>query len=228
MKRRRDIALAFCVALCLHSGAALWLGRVWERHRAGPMPAFRKGSSSVELTLVPAAPDPAEPRREQPEPEPIAVAVPQSVVTLPEPEPEETPPEPEPEPEPEKMPEVFEAPVDSASRAPERNADLLRKGVATGPEPTAKIRPVYPIGARERGEQGVVRLRFVVTRAGRARDVRVAMSSGYRALDRAALRAVRRAEFRAAQEGGGIPHEQEMSLTFEFRLQDVDAAWDRW
>ena len=88
-----------------------------------------------------------------------------------------------------------------------------RIAVAKGHE----IRPHYPLGARLRGEEGVTVLRAHVDRYGKAVRVDVVTSSGHRALDRAAQRAVRRALFEltgAAEDCGSI------LLPFHFRLVD--------
>ena len=61
--------------------------------------------------------------------------------------------------------------------------------------------PQYPAESRKLREEGVVLLKVAVTAAGRAADVRLQRSSGYARLDEAALRAVRRWEFKPARVG---------------------------
>jgi periplasmic protein TonB len=56
---------------------------------------------------------------------------------------------------------------------------------------------VYPASARELGMAGVVEVRYVIDRSGRLLEVEVATSSGYPLLDRAAVRAVKAASFKA-------------------------------
>lgn len=51
----------------------------------------------------------------------------------------------------------------------------------------------YPSGSREHGEEGAVKVRFVVSAEGRVSEVRVANSSGFPALDEAAVNAVQNA-----------------------------------
>jgi len=48
-------------------------------------------------------------------------------------------------------------------------------------------RPKYPRDSARNGEQGSVRLKILVSHEGRARDVVVERSSGYRGLDEAAV-----------------------------------------
>jgi protein TonB len=61
--------------------------------------------------------------------------------------------------------------------------------------------PQYPAESRKLREQGVVLVRVSVTPSGRAADVQLQRSSGYARLDEAALKAVRRWEFKPARVG---------------------------
>lgn len=65
----------------------------------------------------------------------------------------------------------------------------------------ANPKPVYPLAARRRGAQGRVLVRVAVDALGRAGEVRIEQSSGDRALDEAALRAVRAWRFEPARRG---------------------------
>lgn len=62
--------------------------------------------------------------------------------------------------------------------------------------------PRYPIGARQRHEEGTVRLRVVITAEGRVKDIEVARSSGFDALDDSALQAVRKWKFVPGKQAG--------------------------
>ena len=61
--------------------------------------------------------------------------------------------------------------------------------------------PKYPAESRKLREEGVVLLKVSVTAAGSAADVQLQRSCGYARLDQAALRAVRRWEFKPARVG---------------------------
>jgi protein TonB len=79
------------------------------------------------------------------------------------------------------------------------------------------IRPRYPLGSRLRGEEGLVVVRAYLSPAGIVRDVDIAKSSGYPALDEAARRAVRSARFRPF-----VPHnESETERVVELRIRFV-------
>jgi protein TonB len=61
--------------------------------------------------------------------------------------------------------------------------------------------PTYPLSSRRRGEHGTVLLKVQVTRQGAAGSVSVERTSGFEALDRAALEAVRAWRFAPARQG---------------------------
>lgn len=86
------------------------------------------------------------------------------------------------------------------------------------PRPMRAIRPVYPKGARLRGEEGAVVLELHVTSQGRAEAVRVVTTSGFEELDRAAVTAVKAARFTPAK-AGGANVDAPARLTLLFRLK---------
>ena len=79
------------------------------------------------------------------------------------------------------------------------------------------MKPLYPLGARQRGEQGTVVLDTTVAPDGHASTVTVASSSGFAELDRAAAKAVERARFNPATENGRAV-EARARITIIFRL----------
>lgn len=86
------------------------------------------------------------------------------------------------------------------------------------PRPKRAIRPSYPDGARQRGEQGEVVLEIRVGADGSVEDVNVVSTSGFGELDAAAVRAVRAARFTPAKSGGeSVASSARLSLTFRLR-----------
>ncbi|MBR0674257.1 energy transducer TonB [Roseomonas soli] len=81
--------------------------------------------------------------------------------------------------------------------------------------------PDYPAESRRRGEEGVVRLALRIGSDGRVEGAEVTDSSGYAALDRAALEAVRRWRFRPASEAG-IPVAATINTAVHFRLTEAE------
>ena len=79
------------------------------------------------------------------------------------------------------------------------------------------MKPVYPLGCRQRGEEGTVVIEATVLPDGRAGTVAVIASSRYPELDRAATRAVERAAFNPATENGRAV-EAQARITIVFKL----------
>ena len=92
--------------------------------------------------------------------------------------------------------ETEEAKAVSASTAAPRQARL-----DAPPKPKRNIKPDYPRGARQRGEQGDVILEIRVNAEGAVDDVKVATSSGFTELDAAAVKAAKSAKFSPARSG---------------------------
>ena len=102
----------------------------------------------------------------------------------------------------------------------------------TGSDPTAPLTETYwrelaawldrhkryPRVARDRRQQGVVRLSFVMDRQGRVLAQQVTRSSGYPALDREATRLLERAEPLPAVPESIDGHQLEVTLPIDFRL----------
>jgi protein TonB len=80
-----------------------------------------------------------------------------------------------------------------------------------------ELQPPYPLGARQRGEEGTVALETTVTTEGKPTLVSVITSSGFADLDRAARKALQRAGFHPATENGR-PVEARAHITIVFRL----------
>ncbi|RLB13259.1 MAG: hypothetical protein DRG82_16000 [Deltaproteobacteria bacterium] len=78
-------------------------------------------------------------------------------------------------------------------------------------------RPGYPRLARRRGYQGTVILEAFITRDGIPGKVRVFRSSGYRSLDKAAIRAVEKWSFEPGSKNG-IPVDMWVKIPVRFQL----------
>ncbi|MBA7557776.1 hypothetical protein ES705_50547 [subsurface metagenome] len=67
------------------------------------------------------------------------------------------------------------------------------------PELLNEIRPRYPLAARQQEQEGVVKLQAWIKSSGRVDRVETLISSGHPLLDRAALKAVKKARFKPAE-----------------------------
>ena len=109
------------------------------------------------------------------------------------------------------------SPARSEDGAAQADADGLSKGIQGIPRMSAGVRPVYPLGARRRGEQGDVIVRVQVGADGRVKEAAIARSSDHLELDAAALKAIRRTRFIPGRKNG-VPVESESAITFRFQL----------
>lgn len=190
-----------------------------------PPPA--KEERPVEET--PAEPPPDPPREETAEattPDEPPEPVPDPPPPLPEEKPVETKPTPPPaakegnEQAPETAP-PSPATADAPPPAPAERHDSPSDGVYDErPALRQAIRPIYPLSARRKGQEGSVTCLVHVTERGKAERVEVVRSSGHGSLDEAAVRAIRKARFTPARKNGERVA-SETRLTFLFRLEDV-------
>ena len=116
-------------------------------------------------------------------------------------------------------------PVSASPQKPQNpgmpiDADAQIKGITGGLAGNSEIRPYYPLGARLRGEEGVVKVEVCVgVGGGHALNCAVVKSSGFLALDDAALAAVKRARFVTAR-GSAPAKDSKTVLTFRFDIVD--------
>ena len=183
-----------------------------------PTASLEQGRTVVHLTLVPSIASQAaavEPQMEKAAEKPI-----EELVEVPmEPHVEQAslpalPAEPvtESQPEPEEPIAETEA-VDS----PEQDASLVEeKGVVAEAQTSKTVHPTYPRISRRRGEEGTVTLSIEVFANGKAGNVSVIQSSGYRRLDEAAIKAARATTFTSARQfGRDVDSTTELSFTFK-------------
>ena len=180
------------------------------------------------IASAPSEPEP-EPEPPPPEPERPPEVEPPKKELPPEPEAMKIP-EPKPEPPPMEMPPVRKPPEEEeppkkekpkpvvAAAAPSPAAAPRQARVDAPPKSRKNIKPDYPKGARQRGEQGDVLLEIVVSAAGAVEEVSVVSSSGYPELDEAAVRAVKSARFTPAKRGRqAVASTARITLTFKLK-----------
>ena len=172
--------------------------------------------SSVELSFAeevqetqPVAPSPASVGRAVPSPPQDEKPPEVKLEKLPSPDPS-SPKFPEPKEEPQKL---IPHPSSHIPPIAPRQARL-----DAPPKPKRNIRPDYPKGARQRGEQGDVVLEIRVNADGTVDDVKVAVSSGFAELDEAAVRAAKAAKFSPARSGHD-PVASTARLKLQFKLK---------
>ena len=224
-------SFAILLSVLAHALLALGIGcGAWGLFENDALTLAQLDLSSVELSfaekeddsaaaapsLASAASDPV------PETKPVEETLPPELEA-----PKDLPPDPDaptlPEPEEERKP--LETPESKKAEEPPRPASVAtaaaapRQARVDAPvRPKKAIKPDYPKGARQRGEQGNVVLEILVNEAGRVEGVKVVTSSGFSELDEAAIRAARAARFTPAKRGR-TPVASSARLTLEFRLK---------
>ncbi len=131
------------------------------------------------------------------------------------------------EPKPEVKPVQKRPPAPQPSAPPaDQTQQAARAPVATGPRTISdsqvgylvQPQPVYPARSRKANEQGTVIAKVLIDPAGRPAQVQLQKSSGYPALDDAAMSAVRAAHFRPYVENG-VPQPVWVLAPIRFALQ---------
>lgn len=118
---------------------------------------------------------------------------------------------------------------DTTAPPQEQPAGETQQTAAPPPAPAIRTTPIanlarnrepdYPVAARSRGQEGKALLRVEVSAAGDALDVRLVSSTGFAALDQAALTAVREWQFTPATVDGK-PVAGIADVPVYFRLND--------
>jgi protein TonB len=219
MRRFFIFALSTVLAILLHGVAALWLGWFNTRLAVYLAPEIQLGSLDITLT-APEPPQPApvaipEPVIEKPAADPVVVLPEPAPVPAPEAKKPEATPEPQPAPPAPAPRQPAAKPSASPMAPPTDEATVLN----TSPKANFIIRPVYPLSARRRGEEGRVEVQVQVDARGNVTTAQVVRSSGYTSLDEAALRSVKRAHFSPARRGP-TPVPATTKLAIIFRLTD--------
>lgn len=226
---------AMAVSIGLHCVLAAGLA-AYIKYAPGPTTLATLDLSSVELSFAeeddatasvapsmpappppepPVPPDEKPPEAEMPdEPPPPDPDAP----SMPKPEPERERMEPLDVP-PEEKPKEVEKPRETPPPAsPAPTVAPKQAKVDATPKPRKAIRPEYPKGPRQRGEQGDVVLEIRVGADGLVDHVSVVESCGHSELDEAAVRAAKAARFTPAKAGGrSVASTARLTLTFRLR-----------
>lgn len=204
-------ALVLLSVLFIHVAAFSWLATIEP-----PQTDTQKSAAPMMVSVIaPPAPEVV------PEPEIVPVVAPVKVVKKVKPKPKKIV---------KKIVPVAEAtqPMVEATTDPVIEEPLLEEALVAAPAPAAAVEvaptpviveekveppkfgvsylnnpaPTYPRFSRRAGEEGRVLLKVLVTAGGNAETVSIAKSSGFKRLDKAAIRAVERWRFVPARKGG--------------------------
>lgn len=226
---------AMAVSIGLHCLLAAGLA-AYINYAPGPTTLATLDLSSVELSFAEEDDASASVAPSLPAPPPLEPPVPPDEKPPESEMPDEPPPPdpdapsmPKPEPErermepldvlPEEKPKEVEKPRETPPPAPPAPAVAPKQAkVDAPPKPRKAIRPEYPKGPRQRGEQGDVVLEIRVTESGNVDRVEVVSSCGFPELDEAAERAAKAARFTPAKSGSrSVASTAWLTLTFRLK-----------
>ena len=209
-----SVPLCFCVSILIHALLAIALSAYLE-YAPHPDVLATLDLSSVELSF-------AEKEDEAATVAPLPATVGRRVPSPPQ---EETPPEVKPEKHLPPDPSSTKFPEPKLNQTIKQSEQSNNPPVAprqarldAPPRPKRNIKPDYPKGARQRGEQGDVILEIRVAAEGTVDDVKVVTSSGFVELDEAAVRAAKAAKFSPAR-SGREPVASTARLKLQFKLK---------
>jgi len=239
--RRTRLLVALVLSLMAHGVIGVCTYTLMGRRPIVLIPAFQAGDAGLSVSLLTGKEDATELVAEPlpapgvaAAPEPVATPVPEPAEILAEiPTPEDVALTVDPSDSPVGAPdpgvvvaEVRRLAPAAVESAPAGHGGAVQEaGVLGNPSATGvpsslvglgEIRRDYPLGARMRGEEGVVTVKVTVNARGRAEKVEVVESSSFPALDRAAVKSAKDARFVSAD--GSTTQGGEIVLSFRFKL----------
>ena len=132
------------------------------------------------------------------------------------------------EPPPETMPPEFDMtpPADLDNVAPRPKFDFKGKRAGVFADgsyvPIFKVPPIYPRRAQERGIEGCVMLKFIVTKVGSVRDPIIEWSTPSGIFDRAALRSALKFKYKPQIRDGEAIEVKDVYNIIIFKIEDKD------
>jgi protein TonB len=219
----RQTSWAYGISIFLHAAVLLCAGAWFYREATFEV---APGENSVEVSLVEQAPEPPPPPA--PESTPVPTPVPTPPPTPP-PVPDDVAVEkvPTPPPTPIPTPAATATPKSVSKPKPEPTENPAPRPAKPAPGPSGargstsvgyllNPAPEYPAAARAAREQGTVMISVEIDVKGRPQSVQLARSSGFKDLDAAAVRAVRRWRFKPATMGGiAVPTRIQVPVQFQ-------------
>lgn len=98
-------------------------------------------------------------------------------------------------------------------------ADIKTKGVIVGAVVKNVFKPSYPLSCRRRGHEGITVLEVTILSKGKCGNIEIVKSAGCELLDKAAIKALKKAEYIPAKRLG-VPFTSTKKIAFNFKLED--------
>jgi TonB family protein len=198
LRTRKDLLIAFMIAIFIHVIAGMATGTLLYIHSAGFEPVYDISFSNVDVSYAEAPPMQIKTVSKDQTPAPVIPLQkrdcdPAPLITSPKPPQESTP-----------IPKPQTAQIGTSTAASHIETDV---GLSNDNIPNSIdisqmdpneigrsiIRPKYPLEARRRGEEGSVTINITVNSSGKAENVELLQTSGYSSLDESAISAAKKA-----------------------------------
>ena len=235
---KKNLIIAGSIALSLHAAVVMMMPEVTSE----PKVIFRKGESSLKMNLVPSVASTAsiksintqknvqkveEKKNDTPQP----VKKPQII------EKEQVKVEEEVKKENEENEitygaEYFKTQKETNTKQPQKQknntatqnskeiiADVKVKGVTMGAMVKNVFKPFYPSSCKRLGHEGATVLKVTILSKGKCGSIEIIKSAGCESLDKAAIKALKKAKYIPAKRLG-IPFTTTKKLAFNFKLED--------
>ena len=235
---KKNLIIAGSIALSLHAAVVMMMPEVTSE----PKVIFRKGESSLKMNLVPSVASTAsiksintqknvqkveEKKNDNPQP----VKKPQII------EKEQVKVEEEVKKENEENEitygaEYFKTQKETNTKQPQKQknntatqnskeiiADVKVKGVTMGAMVKNVFKPSYPSSCKRLGHEGATVLKVTILSKGKCGSIEIIKSAGCESLDKAAIKALKKAKYISAKRLG-VPFTTTKKLAFNFKLED--------
>ncbi|NOG84487.1 MAG: TonB family protein [Planctomycetes bacterium] len=107
----------------------------------------------------------------------------------------------------------------STNNSKEIIADVKVKGVTTGAMVKNVFKPSYPLSCKRQGHEGTTILEVTILSNGKRGNIDIVKSAGCKSLDKAAIKALKKAKYIPAKRIG-VPFTASKKIVFHFKLED--------
>ncbi len=107
----------------------------------------------------------------------------------------------------------------STNNSKEIIADVKAKGVTMGAMVKNVFKPFYPLSCKREGHEGTTILEVTILSNGKRGNIEIIKSAGCKSLDKAAIKALKKAEYIPAKRIG-VPFTARKKIAFNFKLED--------
>ncbi|GAX62605.1 periplasmic protein TonB [Candidatus Scalindua japonica] len=107
----------------------------------------------------------------------------------------------------------------STPNSKEIMADVKAKGVTQGAMVKNVFKPSYPSSCKRQGHEGATVLEVTILSKGKRGEINILKSAGCASLDKAAIKALKKAKYIPARRLG-VPFTTAKKIAFSFKLED--------